>query len=67
MNIGNRVTASSDFHDVTGIIVSGFELEGDNKTEIAGQAIDMDSDVTIMSDDGKTYRCHGWLYTFTAA
>lgn len=65
MNIGSKVNASSDFHDISGVIVAGFDIESGDKTTANGCEIDLDSVVSIKADDdGKIYNCNGWLWSF---
>lgn len=69
MLIGSKVIASSDFHEIEGVIIGGHDIEfaGDYATT-EGRMIDMDGVVVIRSNDNnKPYRCNGWLWSFKAA
>lgn len=66
MQIGSTVLASSDFHDIQGVIVGGF-ADG-QMTTAEGVEIDLDDVVSVKSDDdGKVCRLHGWLWSFEPA
>lgn len=68
MLIGSRVLASSDYHEIEGVIVAGFDIEDCEKTRAIGREISLDDVVSIKcDDDGKVYQCNGWLWTFEAA
>lgn len=63
--IGSRVSASSDFHDITGEIIGGTSTETGDDTQAPGAEIDLDGVVRIKADDdGKVYRVNGWLWSF---
>jgi len=68
MNIGSTVYASSDFHDIQGLIVSGYDIETGERTALPGRVIDLDGVVTIRAlDDGATLRLKGWMWHFEPA
>lgn len=62
MIIGSKITASSDFHDVTGIVVAGIDTDG-NFTKEPGFEVDMESRFSVHCDDGEVVHCNGWLWT----
>jgi hypothetical protein len=64
MLVGTKVFATSDMHDIEGVIVAGFNFEG-TQTYVQGDEISLDDVVSIKADDdGKVYRCNGWLWSF---
>lgn len=68
MQIGSIISASSDFHDIRGIIVGGFDIDTGEMTTQNGREISLDDVVAIRAaDDGKVHRCNGWLWSFDAA
>jgi hypothetical protein len=64
-NIGSRVFASSDFHDVEGVIVrADSELTG-KQTDELGHPIETDSLVSILPDgESSCVVVKGWLWSF---